>query len=133
MLGDDRVRFCTICSKKVYNLSLMTRAEAELLLSERKGTLCGLIYLRKDGSVMTRDCPVGLKAIQKRIMKRIAGIAAVLLTLFCGQRLITSDNRTVVAVGKMPITNKDGNPTGKVLPSNDFDQPELEALGYIGP
>jgi hypothetical protein len=58
MLGDDKVRFCQICSKNVYNLSLMTRDEAQTLVIDHQGKLCGLLYLRKDGTVMTADCPI---------------------------------------------------------------------------
>jgi hypothetical protein len=85
MQGNDRVRFCSIRSKNVYNLSAMTSVEAELLLKEKEGRLCGRIYLRKDGSVMTSDCPVGLSAIRKRFVKRIAGVAALVISLFGGR------------------------------------------------
>lgn len=58
MPGDDKVRFCQICSNNVYNLSAMARDEAQTLVMDHQGKLCGLLYLRKDGSVMTADCPI---------------------------------------------------------------------------
>lgn len=58
MPGDDKVRFCQICSNNVYNLSAMARDEAQTLVMDYQGKLCGLLYLRKDGSVMTADCPI---------------------------------------------------------------------------
>lgn len=33
MKGDERTRFCGSCQKNVYNLSSMSRADAEALLS----------------------------------------------------------------------------------------------------
>lgn len=124
MIGDDRVRFCDTCSKKVYNLSTMTRVEAEILLNEKKGTLCGLIYVRRDGSVMTKDCPVGLRAIRKRIAKRWTAIAGILLTLFGVERVVT--NHSENDMGTMAISSEDLNPS-----LDEMKEEHLEALGYI--
>src|SRR5262245_42133081 len=60
MKGDERVRFCDLCKLNVYNLSAMTRPEAERLIAEKEGCLCATFYRRQDGTILTRDCPVGL-------------------------------------------------------------------------
>src|SRR5262245_34113175 len=70
MAGDDRVRFCDQCRKSVYNLSAMTTHEAEQLVCEREGDLCARFYRRKDGTILTADCPEGLR--RKRRRRRIA-------------------------------------------------------------
>ena len=57
MSGDDTTRKCDRCSLKVYNFANLTRDEAETLIRKTEGRLCGRIYRRFDGSVMTRDCP----------------------------------------------------------------------------
>ena len=57
MSGDDKVRFCTHCRKNVYNLSEMTRAEAESRIFENGEQLCGRVFRRKDGTIVTADCP----------------------------------------------------------------------------
>ena len=36
MTGDDRVRFCDRCRKNVYNLSSLTREQAEALVFARQ-------------------------------------------------------------------------------------------------
>jgi hypothetical protein len=60
MSGDARVRHCGRCDQNVYNLSEMSREEAESLLFAKEGKLCARYYRRKrDGAVMTKDCPVG--------------------------------------------------------------------------
>jgi hypothetical protein len=70
MSGDERVRFCKGCSKSVYNLSAMTRADAEALLRERGKNLCVRFFLRADGTILTGDCPVGAR--KKRVRRRAA-------------------------------------------------------------
>ena len=61
MEGDERVRFCPECELNVYNIASMTEAEALALIKEREGRLCVRLYKREDGTVLTRDCPVGSK------------------------------------------------------------------------
>ena len=77
MPGTDQVRSCERCQHKVYNLSEMSASEAEALIRGAEGRLCVRFYRRADGTVMTKDCPVGTKAIrQKRIAQTVAGVAA---------------------------------------------------------
>jgi hypothetical protein len=73
MSGDDRVRFCGQCEKNVYNLSAMARAAAERLLAEREASICVRLYRRADGTVLTADCPVGLR--KKRVRRAVASAA----------------------------------------------------------
>jgi len=80
MKGDDRVRHCDACNLKVYNLAAFTEAEIRELVANRKGRLCGRIYRRRDGTVLTQNCPVGLRAVARRI-SRIAGAVFAFLTV----------------------------------------------------
>ncbi|MCG3130137.1 MAG: hypothetical protein FLDDKLPJ_00885 [Phycisphaerae bacterium] len=82
MTGDDRSRFCGQCNLHVYNLSDMTRDEAESLLRQREGRLCVRYYQRADGTILTRDCPVGLRAVRIRLVKTLGAVAAVVGLLF---------------------------------------------------
>src|SRR4051812_30567591 len=72
MEGDERVRFCGECRKNVYNLSALPRAEAERVLAEREGPMCIRLYQRADGTVMTSDCPVGLRRLRVRRVMALA-------------------------------------------------------------
>lgn len=65
MRGDDRVRHCDACQKNVYNLTAMPTEEAEALLAEEGGR-CLRLYRRADGTVLTNDCPVGLRRARAR-------------------------------------------------------------------
>jgi Carboxypeptidase regulatory-like domain len=74
MAGTDQVRHCVQCDKNVCNLSAMTRRRAEAVLRETEGRLCARLYRRADGTILTENCPVGLRAIGRRI-SRFAGAA----------------------------------------------------------
>ena len=62
MTGDERARFCGSCHKNVYDISQMTRAQAQQLIAEKEGDLCLRLHRRPDGTVITSDCPVGITA-----------------------------------------------------------------------
>ena len=75
MTGDARARHCAECNLDVYNFSAMTSHEIEQLLAASKGQrVCGRFYRRTDGTILTRDCPVGFRAVVRRV-SRIAGAA----------------------------------------------------------
>jgi hypothetical protein len=76
MQGNDTVRFCQTCSKNVYNLSKMSRVEAEALVQEKEGKLCVRFYRRADGTLLTDNCPIGLRAVRRQLSWLGAGIAA---------------------------------------------------------
>jgi hypothetical protein len=76
MQGTDQVRFCGDCKLNVYNLSGMTRAEAEALIKTTEGRLCVRYFQRSDGTIITQDCPVGLQTLHRRKVKRFGKIAA---------------------------------------------------------
>lgn len=78
MEGDDRVRFCRLCEKHVYNLSAMTAREAEDLIFQKEGSLCVRLHRRRDGTVITADCPVGLARLRKRLTFLLATAAGLL-------------------------------------------------------
>jgi hypothetical protein len=80
MIGSERMRFCSECNLNVYNLSGMTRFEAESLIARNEGRLCVRFYRRFDGSIITKDCPVGLRAIQRRVSYLAKAIIATVLT-----------------------------------------------------
>jgi hypothetical protein len=77
MQGDQFVRSCDACEKNVYNLSLLTREEANTLILEKEGKLCVRLFQRFDGTVLTADCPMGLRTIMRQYLRtRIQVIAA---------------------------------------------------------
>lgn len=75
MRGDQRVRHCCKCDRNVYNLSEMTRDEANELIRQCEGKLCARIYLRSDGLAMTKDCGWRVKA-EWKLRYAVAGVFA---------------------------------------------------------
>ena len=59
MYGSERKRYCSECKLNVYNLSDMSQREAENFLINSEGRVCLRVFRRKDGTVLTKDCPVG--------------------------------------------------------------------------
>src|SRR5688572_13815455 len=84
MIGDERVRFCGQCELNVYNLSAMTKAQADNLIVRTEGRLCVRFFRRKDGSIITQDCPVGLRALRQRMSRIRRAVASMLLGFFAG-------------------------------------------------
>ncbi len=109
MIGDERVRFCGSCQKDVYNLSAMPRDDAERLLAEREGSICVRLYRRADGTVLTSDCPVGVR--RKRVRRTVvaAGVASALAgSMFA---------RASVTMGEMAPPILIGTPPPSITPS----------------
>ena len=78
MSGDDRKRYCGLCKLNVYNLSEMSSAEAEALVSGSEGRLCARFARRPDGTVATQDCVPIRRRIARRMRRLRAAAAAVL-------------------------------------------------------
>ncbi len=74
MTGDDRTRFCKSCQLSVHNVEGLTQMEAENLLLQSAGgkTVCLRLRRRADGTILTKDCPVGLRIAHRLKMKWVA-------------------------------------------------------------
>lgn len=75
MSGDERVRACGSCNKHVYNISTLTREEAEALILEKEGRLCVRYYQRHDGTILLKDCSIGITQKRKRRVIAIGALA----------------------------------------------------------
>jgi len=86
MAGDDRARFCQHCQKHVFNLSALTRVEAEALIRAKEGNFCGRFHRRRDGRMLTADCPTGRQRRRDRVAQWW-GAAVATLMVFLGGRV----------------------------------------------
>jgi len=84
MIGNERRRFCGQCNLNVYNLSDMSRAEAERLVAQNEGRLCVRFYQRRDGTIITDNCPVGLRAIRRRLSRVFSAVASAVISFIAG-------------------------------------------------
>jgi Carboxypeptidase regulatory-like domain len=111
MSGDEKARLCQLCNLKVYNIVQMTDHEVEALLAEANGRLCLRLYRRHDGTILTRDCPVGLRGVRRRLSLSAGAIFAAIVTcagIVFGQKqpkkLDDLSNETW-KVTRQPVTN----------------------------
>ncbi|MBV9211584.1 MAG: hypothetical protein JOZ52_13180 [Acidobacteria bacterium] len=102
MIGDARRRFCSQCELNVYNLSEMTKREAEEFLNQSEGRLCVRFYRRADGTILTQDCPVGLRAMRRRLKRIRTAIVSTVLSFLAGTGIyVVSYQRAEVATTGM--------------------------------
>lgn len=131
MTGDARVRACGSCNKNVYNLSEMTRDEAEALILAKEGRLCVRYFKRTDGTILLKDCTVGTS--QKRKRRLIAAGAAALLA--GGGLLALRLSRPPEKLqGKLEITSEPEPLMGAVAVSPEqmpHEQPVEEVKGQM--
>ena len=113
MHGDERTRFCGDCKLNVYNLSGMTRYDAEHLLRMHEGRLCVRYYQRADGTILTQDCPVGWAKVKQRVSIFAAAAFSLIVSLFGATYLVSHFGKRTQVVGKMiPLAT----PTPKTVP-----------------
>lgn len=106
MYGNERKRFCGECKLNVYNLSGMTRGEAEDLLNNSEGRLCVRIFQRADGSILTQDCPVGWAKVKQRARVLATAAISLVLSLFAGvfAASMFSKNKEIGGTRWIPFT-----------------------------
>lgn len=98
MKGDNHVRFCAECEKNVYDLSSLTREAANRLLAGAGDDLCVRLYRRADGTVLTADCPVGLRRKQvRRAVYGTVGAGALLAAGTMAAGMVTMGKRVAPA------------------------------------
>ena len=51
-----RARHCRRCDRNVYDVSTMTREEAESFIATSEGEVCLRLYRRPDGRLVTAEC-----------------------------------------------------------------------------
>ncbi len=76
MIGDAQRRLCAGCNQNVYNLEAMHAEEIVDLIERTEGQFCRRVFLRSDGTVLTADCPVGLRRIARAAKRRLLLTAA---------------------------------------------------------
>ena len=133
MTGDARVRHCAQCDKDVFNLSDMTREQAEALIIAKNGDLCARYYQRHDGTILLADCSVGLA--QK---KKTRVVAAGAMALLAGTPAAAFALRTKAhaPVAPAPVTVPDTRWTGQLVvdppPPPPPAPPPEEATAILG-
>jgi len=84
MTGDDKKRLCSSCKIHVYNITALKSSEAEAFLSSEFGNeICVKYFKRSDGTIITENCPIGLRSLRRqgeRLRKFLSSICGLLLS-----------------------------------------------------
>lgn len=126
MSGDDRVRYCELCNLHVYNIARMTRKETAALISRTEGRICARLYRRSDGTIITKDCPIGLRALRRRVVRMAGAVFATIMSLaatIAGQRPIQKDKPSCQQQGTATKSSADstheaGSISGTIVDPN---------------
>jgi hypothetical protein len=101
MVGTDRERFCSNCALNVFNISTMTRKEAEEFLAlKAEGRVCVQFFRRHDGTILTDNCPKGLRRLRDQGRRLLKAASAFLALLFTGQAAIGDNSAPPVDASK---------------------------------
>jgi|GEM_PF-5179945 hypothetical protein len=84
MTGDDKKRLCSSCKIHVYNITALESSEAEAFLASEFGKeICVKYFKRSDGTIITKNCPIGLRSLRRqgeRLRKFLSSICGLLLS-----------------------------------------------------
>ncbi len=103
MYGDNRKRFCGDCKLHVYNLSGMTKDEAERLITNAAGRLCVRYFKRADGTVITEDCPVGWARVKHRTKVFATAAFSMIMALLSGVFIVSLFTKQGPLMGDLRI------------------------------
>jgi hypothetical protein len=113
MFGDNRKRFCGDCKLNVYNLSDMTKIEAENFLMASEGRVCVKFFKRADGTVLTKDCPVGWAKVKQKVSRTATAAFGLIAGLFGGLFAFTSIKQEEPRLmGNITVSNSNVATTG---------------------
>jgi hypothetical protein len=125
MAGNEQVRFCGSCQKNVFNLSAMTQSEAATLIQETEGTVCVRFYRRADGTMLTSDCPVGVRAQQQQNRRTLA--ATLLASAGIGAALALSHRGSEPTIRVLPMA-----PIAAPAPTEILGEPTMGMVSQWG-
>lgn len=139
MEGSRTIRHCSSCKQNVFNISEMTRKEAEAVLATNTESLCLRLYRRADGTLITKDCPLGIR-LRDRVQFKIQTIVASFLAFIhafpafgqAPQNTSTPADKNKLQVemydGGMPRPIKVIRAKKSAPDAKDMPVPELEAF-----
>ncbi len=103
MFGNERRRFCGECKLNVYNLSGMTKYDAENLLTVSEGRICVRYFQRSDGTVLTADCPVGWAMVKQRLSVAATAAFSMFLAILGGLTAVSLFRTNIESVRRLVL------------------------------
>jgi TonB family protein len=134
MEGNDKVRFCEQCQLDVYNISAMSSDQAEELLlgKDHAKRLCIRLYRRADGTVLTQDCPIGLRKVQDAWCRNWQRFMAAVVWLLSFSSTVRGEDK--VPSPQRPSIKQDVKIlVSPIVPNGKSNQPMTGAMtGVVG-
>jgi len=124
MSGNEQVRFCGQCSLNVYNLSNMSKRDAEALIMGAEGKLCVRYYRRADGTILTANCPTGLQILKRRVSKITRAVISTALSFFAGMGVFAGLEKAHSSLSAATEASRD---LIDPVPLEEFDSRETPA------
>jgi hypothetical protein len=81
----------------------MSRVEAEALIMKAEGRLCVRFYQRRDGSVITQDCPVGWARVKQRTRAIATAAFSLIIALMSGVFFVSLFAKRTSTMGEMKV------------------------------
>ena len=106
----------------------MTRDQAEALLMKAEGRLCVRFYKRRDGSVITQDCPVGWARVKERARIYATAAFSLFMALLSGVFVVSlfSKQKATVGTFAMPFATPTPQRLMGAVSVNSQDRPETD-------
>jgi hypothetical protein len=136
MKGDEKTRFCGQCKLNVHNFSAMTEQEIVRLVTDSKGRICGRLFRRADGTMITKDCPVGLRALRRKVARVCRNVGAAVLSAFglaAGLRSSAVGGGPAPAQAAVPVTTQAALTAGTAITSVTEVEPIKSLCEWIAP
>src|SRR5436309_13405991 len=110
----------------------MTKRDAEHLIAETEGRLCIRYYRRTDGTILTKNCPVGLRALKRRLSRVAAATASAVLSFLAGILAVTGlkESSLIPAMTKGAMINIE---KPKVVPTTGTYGSPQPMMGVVAP
>ena len=109
-------------------LRRLSRLQCDLLFNLVEGRLCARFYRRKDGTVMTRNCPIGMKVLAP--LARITSFALAAALPFWGTLMVVHwQDIQAKLTGWIPSARKTERPQRPVHPER-WSEPRM-FLGVV--
>jgi len=126
MVGTQQIRFCEECNKHVYNLSDMSRREAEALIaSAPRGRLCARLTRDAAGATITADDQPGVHLIWRRPSPLANAVVSAMLTMttpaVAGVGQVTNQQSSMASVIETPEAKPDWQGPATTLSGSVMD------------
>ena len=109
MSGDDRMRYCTACGKRVHDVAKMTSAEVDVLFRDNDGDVCGRLSRFADGTLMTAECGAPTESAKipwQFTIRSLMGVIAGLATTLGIARLVADETSSAPPPPRAPLLTR---------------------------